>query len=328
MMFKKLIGLAVAAISISAAGGQAGTTAAAPAVNKIEALGVNTRAHLDRPGERGDVGETDENDSHNGVIGTARVAKATVGQYGISYHGGPVMTAGVHTYTIWYGSWPATSTTPAIINGFLSSVGGSPWYAINGGYVDGAKLPVTPSLTLAGSTSDSGYTYGKALTDANIGQIVSSAIASGRLPSDVNGQYLVLTSSDVTATSGFLTRYCGWHTAGRVGTTSIKYSFIGDPSVKLSACAAQTTSSPNNNPAADAMVSIIAHEIAETASDPNLNAWYDSRGAENGDKCAWTFGTTTKQANGSFANVTLAGKSYLVQQNWKNVAPSGVCGMS
>ena len=32
--------------------------------------------------------------------------------------------------------------------------------------------------------------------------------------------------------------------------------------------------------------------LEETATDPDLNAWYDRRGYENADKCAWTFGTT------------------------------------
>ena len=40
------------------------------------------------------------------------------------------------------------------------------------------------------------------------------------------------------------------------------------------------------------MVSVIAHELEEAATDPDLNAWYDNRGYENADKCAWTFGTT------------------------------------
>ena len=47
------------------------------------------------------------------------------------------------------------------------------------------------------------------------------------------------------------------------------------------------------------MASIIAHELEEAATDPDLNAWYDSRGDENADKCAWTFGTTYTAANGA-----------------------------
>ena len=57
--------------------------------------------------------------------------------------------------------------------------------------------------------------------------------------------------------------------------------------------------SPNGNAGADGMASIIAHELEEAATDPDLNAWYDATGAENADKCAWTFGTEYTAANGS-----------------------------
>jgi hypothetical protein len=46
------------------------------------------------------------------------------------------------------------------------------------------------------------------------------------------------------------------------------------------------------------MVSIVAHELEEATTDPDLNAGYDSRGEENADKCAWTFGTTSTAPNG------------------------------
>lgn len=84
--------------------------------------------------------------------------------------------------------------------------------------------------------------------------------------------------------------------------------------------------SPNNDPGADAEVSVLAHEIEETTTDMMGNAWYDSRGYENADKCAWNFGTTYTTSNGALANVSLGGKNYLVQQNWQN-AGSGGCVM-
>ena len=37
------------------------------------------------------------------------------------------------------------------------------------------------------------------------------------------------------------------------------------------------------------------------------NAWYDTRGYENADKCTWNFG----------------GKHFLVQQNWINAGTGG-----
>ncbi|HEX7530831.1 MAG TPA: hypothetical protein VF333_06795, partial [Pyrinomonadaceae bacterium] len=77
----------------------------------------------------------------------------------------------------------------------------------------------------------------------------------------------------------------------------------------------------------DGMASIIAHELEEAVSDPNLNAWYDSRGAENADKCAWTFGTTFTTSNGALANMTMGGRNWLIQRNWVN-ASGGFCAKS
>lgn len=72
------------------------------------------------------------------------------------------------------------------------------------------------------------------------------------------------------------------------------------------------------------MVSVIAHELEETVTDPDLNAWYDWSGNENADKCAWKFGTTYPAANGSKANMNLGGSDFMVQQNWVN-ASGGYC---
>ena len=75
------------------------------------------------------------------------------------------------------------------------------------------------------------------------------------------------------------------------------------------------------------MASIIAHEVEEAASDPELNAWYDTRGYENADKCAWTFGSTSNASNGAKYNMTLGGLNFLIQQNWVN-ASGGYCAKS
>jgi hypothetical protein len=75
------------------------------------------------------------------------------------------------------------------------------------------------------------------------------------------------------------------------------------------------------------MVNLIAHEFEETVTDPQLNAWYDSRGLENADKCAWNFGSTFTEPNGSVANMTLGTRDYLIQANWVNDA-GGYCSTS
>ena len=75
------------------------------------------------------------------------------------------------------------------------------------------------------------------------------------------------------------------------------------------------------------MASILTHELQETVTDPLGSAWYDSTGAENADKSAWTFGSTFNAPNGSTANLTLGARYYLIQRNWVN-ATGGYCGMS
>jgi len=74
------------------------------------------------------------------------------------------------------------------------------------------------------------------------------------------------------------------------------------------------------------MASVIAHELEEAVTDPDLNAWWDTNGAENADKCAWTFGTTYAAPNGSSANMKIGCRDYLIQQNWVNQG-SGFCAL-
>jgi hypothetical protein len=199
-----------------------------------------------------------------------------------------------------------------------------PYFNINTTYYDGSDNAVSNAVHYAGSTTDN-YSQTTALSDAGVQNVVASAISSGRLPKDTNAVYFVLTSADVNETSGFCTQYCGWHTHGTISGSDIKYSFVGNPARCPSACAAQTTS-PNNNAGADGMASIISHELEEAVTDPDLNAWYDRRGQENADKCAWTFGNTSTASNGSLYNVTLGGTKYLIQRNWVNAA-GGYCAM-
>jgi hypothetical protein len=246
------------------------------------------------------------------------------GGNGIFYHNGPVMLGTVNIYYIWYGNWIGNTAT-SILTDFGSTIGGSGYENINSTYYDGSGKHVTGAVNYVNSTTDN-YSQGTSLSDAQIQSVVSSAITSGKLPKDTNGIYFVLTSSDVTASSGFCTQYCGWHTHGTIAGSDIKYSFVGNPDRCPSSCEEQTTG-PNGNAGADGMASIVAHEMEEAISDPDLNAWYDRRGAENADKCAWTFGTTSTASNGSLYNITLGSRQYLIQQNWVN-ASGGRCAMT
>ncbi|PWT97838.1 MAG: hypothetical protein C5B51_30485 [Terriglobia bacterium] len=247
---------------------------------------------------------------------------AQVRGHGIQYHGGPIITGTKNVYYIWYGNWTG-NTALTILPTLATGLSGSPYFNINTTYTDANAGIVSNSINLAGQMFDN-YSHGTALSDSAIQQIVAA-----QNPTDTNGVYFVLTSADVNETSGFCTIYCGWHTHATINGKDIKYAFVGNADRCASACVTPEirTLSPNNNVGADGMASVISHELEEAATDPDLNAWYDRSGAENADKCAWTFGQEYTTGNGSKANMNLGGKDFLIQQNWVN-SGRGYCALS
>lgn len=76
--------------------------------------------------------------------------------------------------------------------------------------------------------------------------------------------------------------------------------------------------SPNNNPDADTEISPSSHEIMESMTDPDTNSGYfDLFGNENGDECAYRFGTTSG-APGAFFNQVINGHRYMTQLEFSN----------
>lgn len=256
------------------------------------------------------------------------LALARAASNGIFYHGGPVMVGTKNNiYYIYYGdSWKNHSLAIHVLNNFATFVGGSPWYNIETTYYNGYNVKVSKVVHFAKNVTVSDVTYGKALSDGNIASIVQDALLSGNLPTDPNGIYFVLTAPDITETSGFCSNYCGWHTHGFMNGVDIKYSFVGDASVECPYNCIEQSVSISGDLGADGMASVIAHELAEAVTDPDLNAWYDSRGYENADKCAWTFGSTYTTPSGAQANMKLNGQDYLIQRNWVN-ANRGYCAL-
>jgi hypothetical protein len=242
---------------------------------------------------------------------------------GIGYNGGPIMSGTTNLYYIWYGNWNGNSAT-TILNDWGNTVGASSNYFVNVTYDDNGGHHINSSVRVAGSTTDN-YSRGATIVDGDIWTIVNSALSSHRLPVDANGVYMVLTSQDVNESSGFCTQFCGWHTYAGYNGTNIKFAFIGNPARCNGSCGGLGTT-PNGNAGADDMASIMFHELSETVSDPQLNAWGDSNG-ENGDKCAWNFGATYRSGNGSPANAHLGNRDFLMQQMWAN-AGGGYCAES
>jgi len=241
----------------------------------------------------------------------------------IAYHGGWIVTWDLPVYFIYYGNWLDQNgnwgpygTSAWLIQHFTSQLGGTSWFSINSDYGDRWGNRASNQVYWAGWAWDY-YSRGSNLSQTDIQDIVNGAIANGWVPNDPNGEYFVLTSPDV-AEDGFCDQHCGWHdampSAGAEDNQRL-YGFIGNPDRCPNNCGAYSPS-PNGLPAADAMVSVLGHELSETVTDPHLDAWYSANGEENADHCAWNFGALTWLTNGAAANEYIGDRWYLIQQNW------------
>jgi hypothetical protein len=257
------------------------------------------------------------------TVGGATASGAT-----LQYNGGPVILNPT-IYRIYYGTWPVNAcsasdtSTAGVINNFLPLLGGSQWYKSNTTFYqinpDGTYSFIQPSVVISSNCVIQSAPVG---TQVDSGTLSVANIVTNNLPrlggADTNGIYLVLTSADI-AQSGFKTQFCGYHGSLNSNSTNLLYMSVGD-SGNSGSCVTQVINpankSANSNPTADGMVSVIAHEIVETTSNPFGTSWWDSTltGYENGDACAWIFGTTYS-ANGAFANTKMGNLDYLLQEN-------------
>ncbi|KAJ3336335.1 hypothetical protein HDU91_001821, partial [Kappamyces sp. JEL0680] len=238
--------------------------------------------------------------------------------------------------------------TKSIIQSFVEGLGASDWWTTSLLYT-GSNGAVTDQIQWSGSYVDN-YSLGKNLKPGAISRIIEAAIKSARWPKDPNGIYTVFTANDVAESKGtsFCTDYCkprrltvgGYHgiTTGTQSSNGLKLSMIGDPtrcpgtlpppggSKGTSGCMARywrnqtdPSFSVNGDQAADGMVSVLAHEITETASD-YANAWRDTdQGQENADKCAAYFLAVNDISPGQYKNawnIRVGSNKYLVQSNW------------
>jgi hypothetical protein len=250
---------------------------------------------------------------------------------GITYHQGRVMDT-QHVYMIYYGSWGAH--VPSIVNvntfllGLIYNNMSSDWLGTTRGYTDRFGGRAARDFE-TGSWATVGYTYGKNLVDSPgfhpVYHIVYDAIFRSRVvPNDRNGLYLVIPSSDVNVVSqglGTVCRnYCGFHWFGAAGT--FKWGLImNDLRCTAEGLGCRTvapSTMPNRDGIADPAVNVIAHELSEAATDPGGDAWFDGRGYEDGDKCAWTFHNVGHPRPGVTANIhdRTYNRFWLIQDIW------------
>jgi fibronectin type 3 domain-containing protein len=266
-----------------------------------------------------------------------RAAAAAASVNGIVYHGGPIVPAEKAVAIYWsastiYSGGPAAGTTGSaagdgsLVGYFLGNLGGSPHYNINTTYTDtvGGGHTVANNLSYTGFWADSANAPSgtQNVSDAAIQSEIVSGFTSGKTVYDPSTVYAVFSAGSVNLGGGAFTQYCAYHGYFPWNGHTVLYAVMPYNYASPSACSA-LSGSPNGDFGADAEVNTLAHELEEANTDPQLNAWYDSTGYENADKCAWNFGSTHTSGGGQ-ANITVGGKGFLVQQNWLN-ANGGLC---
>ena len=273
-----------------------------------------------------------------------RSITATSGGANVSYHGGPVILGGINVVAIYWSSQTIYSGGPApgtsgsgsgdnsLVGFFISHLGGSPYYNINSGYAfenvsnSIQFYPVINSVAYAKywASNTNVPASGSNVSLAAIENQIISGFNGGVLTFDANAIYVVFSDVGVNL-DGLFPNNCGEHGHFIWNGHDVRYAVM--PHDIDSDCSSLGGGSPNNDPAADAEVNILAHEIEEANTDPDVPdqpAWYDDgSGDEIGDLCAWNFGPTYRSSNNSVANVNLGGKDFYIQQDW--LAYTGPC---
>jgi hypothetical protein len=214
-------------------------------------------------------------------------------------HGGPVQSA-PRVYVDFWGWTSDPSGEQPYLKAFLSSVGGTSWLhtvsQYGGGYTgdllagtwsDPAAIPASPSK-------------------AQIQFEAYQAAHHFGVPPSVNTLIVVATPTG-HSTPGFGTTDCAWHAADALepNITYIDLPYTTDAGY---ACGEDSVNGVNGT--LDGVSIVMGHELAETITDPLVNAWYDANGYEIGDKCEWT----------DLADISTPGGSFAVQPLWSNAA--------
>jgi serine protease len=262
------------------------------------------------------------------------------GTNNLSYHGG-VGGIGVETapkvyLVLWGSQWNGNdpSGESSLLQSFFGKVGGSSWVnsvtqycqAVASGTIrcGSSGTHAGNNVALAGFWADNASAAASHPTQS---QLAAEAVkAAGHFNNATSGsnasvQYVIATATGNNAT-GFGTQYCAWHSSTSSSAGNIAYTNLPYVTDAGASCGANF-----NGLGANAGITIVeGHEMAETITDQFPNGgWLDSKGEENGDKCAWI-----SSGQGASASVSMNGASFPVQSLWSNAFNSnnGGCVLS
>jgi hypothetical protein len=227
------------------------------------------------------------------------------------YHSGQIMTDSVVQAIFWGSGWSDPGDKISGLDTLYKGLGGSGYMKTNNEYTGtngqvGTKVTVDTYLVdlSTGPTKDPG-TSG---IQAEVAKMIANPVANGYYPVYIDAK---------RGSAG----YCAWHSYGTVRNASgvnvpVQFAFFfnldGDPGCDPGDPASVT----HHSQGLAALANVSGHELSEAVTDPRNGGWWDRRGAENADKCAWTFS----------GRVTLGGEQWTIQGNWSNAANNAKSG--
>jgi hypothetical protein len=228
-------------------------------------------------------------------------AGKTQGSSNLVFHGESVLATNKTQAIFWGSEWSSASFAGDKITGidsFFQGFGSSNLEAIANQY------NAMNSSTYLGHVMDSSAAPTRALTAATA---VAEACKMTNNNPDPAGIYFIYTST----TAGHVS-YCAWHASGTCSNGTTAYVAYMPNVDGQAGCDPQDTYGTGHSQGLGAVVNVTSHELMEAITDPDTvgtGSWYDSAGAEIGDKCAWQFTGPVTLTNGS---------TWKLQMEWSN----------
>jgi hypothetical protein len=255
--------------------------------------------------------------------------RPTYGSGQLRYHGGSTMTTN-NTYAIywqpsnWSQQFPSGYST--LVNQYFGDVAADSGKTSNVYYTETQYSGIQYKSTFAGYAVDSDplpangcsdSATSVCVSDAQLATEVSNFVSSHGLPRNSTTEYFVYFAPGVGSCLGSagcaFVDYCAYHSSSGTGSGALIYANM--PYVEnVSGCDAGHH--PNALPG-DATINVTSHEHNESITDEFGNAWYDIAGYEDGDKCAWSWGSPTGSGSTAY-NQTIDGHHYMLQLEYSN----------
>jgi hypothetical protein len=205
------------------------------------------------------------------------------GAQNISYHGGPTITQAKVVSIFWGSEW-GTNTNPSSlaqgIYNFFGQFGTTPEYNVITQYSGIQQTNLTNMFWVDTSNPPTN------VTDADVTAEVTRYFASHAGPDDstIYEVFLPSTSYASFGTSdscgGPNLVFCAYHSNFSLSGHDVKYASMPFPSCGGCQSTGFTTEQNFDH--------FACHETREAVTDPDGTAWYDRRGNEADDKCAWS----------------------------------------